>query len=93
MYIGPRSWVLCTHRLETDLPDLARFICPSRLENIRSVPHVSHNLQQCEKSVKWDHTPLSEAGCAIIRGLYRQDYVLWQRHCATAGQNRTTAPA
>ena len=93
MYIGPRSWVLCTHRLETDLPDLARVICPSRLENIRSVPHVSHNLQQCEKSVKWDHTPLSEAGCAIIRGLYRQDYVLWQRHCATAVQNRTTALA
>jgi hypothetical protein len=25
---------------------------------------------------------LSPKGCAIVRDLYRHDYVLWQRHCA-----------
>ena len=36
MYIGEQSWVLCTAQLQTELPALARVICPPALNTLKT---------------------------------------------------------
>lgn len=79
MYIGPRSWVLCTEHLSSDLPVVARELCPPAIN--RTVARLGHHLQSCSSIYNVSRTALSAKGCSLVRQLYKHDYVLWQRHC------------
>ena len=81
LYIGNQSWVLCTERLSTELPKLAQVICPPAAN--KTVPRRTHMLEKCYEELTWDNTPLSPAGCNIVRELYSYDDALWQHHCGS----------
>ena len=86
-YIGNATRVVCTERLDEELPDVFRSIGCCRVANTSFIHNRSKRIADTAMShriVNASQSQLSSAACANVRRLYWQDHHLYQNLCTRA---------